>query len=63
MFSYRYLEEKYTIAMMGSLLTEEKLLANELRKAAKKLFPNITLVKPEFSPVFGAIKYALRNVK
>ncbi|HMQ80508.1 MAG TPA: BadF/BadG/BcrA/BcrD ATPase family protein [Ignavibacteria bacterium] len=56
-------KQKYTIAMMGSLLAEEKLLANELKKAAKKLFPNIKLVQPEFAPVWGAVKYAISNIK
>lgn len=55
--------QKYTIAMMGSLLTEEKLLASELKKAAKKNFPNIKLVSPEFAPVWGAVKCAIQNVK
>lgn len=56
-------KHKYTIAMMGSLLAEEKLLAVELKKAARKKFPNIKLVQPEFSPVWGAVKYALLNAK
>ncbi len=55
--------KKFTIAMMGSLLAEEKLLRNELMKAAKKQYPNIKLVLPEFSPVWGAVKIALANVK
>ena len=56
-------KQKFTIAMMGSLLTEEKLLAVELKKAAKKHFPNIKLIQPEFAPVWGAVKYALLNAK
>ena len=48
--------------MMGSLLTEEKLLAVELKKAAKKHFPNIKLIQPEFAPVWGAVKIAINNV-
>lgn len=56
-------KQKYTIAVMGSLLTEEKLLASELKKAAKKNFPNIKLVSPEFAPVWGAVKCAIQNVK
>lgn len=56
-------KQKYTIAMMGSLLTEEKLLGAELKKAAKKNFPNIKLVLPEFAPVWGAVKIALLNAK
>jgi len=56
-------KHKYTIAMMGSLLTEEKLLAVELKKTAKKHFPNIKLIQPEFAPVWGAVKYALLNAK
>lgn len=56
-------KKKYTIALTGSLLSEEKLLAAELKKSAKKLFPNITLVKPEFSPVWGAVKIAMSNDK
>ena len=56
-------KQRYRIAMMGSLLAEEKLLAAELKKAAKKLYPNIKLVMPEFSPVWGAVKIALQNVK
>lgn len=55
--------KKYTIAMMGSLLTEEKMLCNELKKAAKKQYPNIKLVQPEFSPVWGAVKIALAKTK
>ncbi len=55
--------KKFTIAMTGSLLAEEKLLAAELKKAARKQYPNITLVKPEFSPVWGAVKIAMLNVK
>ncbi|MBE2216776.1 MAG: hypothetical protein IAE90_01140 [Ignavibacteria bacterium] len=56
-------KKKYTIAMAGSLLTEERLLMAELKKSAKKLSPNITLVKPEFSPVWGAVKIAMSNDK
>lgn len=56
-------KQKYTIALQGSLLTEEKLLTSELKKAAKKHFPNVKLVKPEFAPVWGAVKYALQNAK
>lgn len=56
-------KQRYRIAMMGSLLAEEKLLATELKKAARKLYPNIKLVMPEFSPVWGAVKIALQNVK
>ncbi|MBL8017062.1 MAG: hypothetical protein JNK43_07325 [Ignavibacteria bacterium] len=55
--------KKYTIAMTGSLLAEEKLLAAELKKAARKQYPNIKLVKPEFSPVWGAVKIAISNDK
>lgn len=55
--------KKYTIAMTGSLLAEERLLAAELKKAARKQFPNITLVKPEFHPVWGAVKIAMSNDK
>ncbi len=55
--------KKYRIAMMGALLTEEKLLAVELKKATKKKYPNIKLVKPEFKPVWGAVKVALANIK
>jgi N-acetylglucosamine kinase-like BadF-type ATPase len=56
-------KQKYRIAMMGSLLTEEKLLASEFKKAAKKQYPNIKLELPEFKPVWGAVKIAMSNVK
>lgn len=56
-------KQKYTIAMMGSLLTEEKLLTAELKMAAKKQYPNIKLVRPEFAPVWGAVKIAISNIK
>ncbi|MEO8513940.1 MAG: BadF/BadG/BcrA/BcrD ATPase family protein [Ignavibacteria bacterium] len=56
-------KKKYRIAMMGSLLTEEKLLAIELKKGAKKLYPNIMLVDPEFKPVWGAVKIAMAKSK
>jgi len=47
---------KATIALCGSLFTEEKLLEKHLRKIVKKEFPNITLIKPEREPVWGAIE-------
>jgi N-acetylglucosamine kinase-like BadF-type ATPase len=47
---------KATIALCGSLFTEEKLLEKHLRKIVKKEFPNITLIKPERKPVWGAIE-------
>lgn len=56
-------KQKYKIAMMGSLLTEEKLLAAELKITARKKYPNIKLVLPEFSPVWGAVKIAISNSK
>ncbi len=56
-------KQKYTIAMMGSLLTEEKLLAAELKKAARKNFSDIKLVQPEFAPVWGAVKIAMNNLQ
>ena len=56
-------KQKYIIAMMGSLLTEEKLLAAELKKLSRKKYPNVKLVNPEFKPVWGAVKVALANNK
>lgn len=55
-------KQNYTIAMMGSLLTDEELLKIQLKKEVKNKFPNITLVKPEFNPVWGAVKFALENI-
>ncbi len=55
--------QKFTIALTGSLLREEKLLAIELNKAAKKNFPNIKFIKPKLKPVWGAVKTAVQNIK
>jgi len=50
--------KKYTIALMGSLFSEEKLLELELKKIIKSEFPNISIIKPNFKPVWGAIQIA-----
>ena len=49
------------IALMGSLFTEEMLLAKYLRKLAREKFYNIELIKPKLKPVWGAVKIALLN--
>ena len=50
--------KKYTIALMGSLFSEEKLLELELKKIIKSEFPNINIIKPNFKPVWGAVQIA-----
>jgi len=50
--------KKYTIALMGSLFSEEKLLELELKKIIKSEFPNISIIKPNFKPVWGAVRIA-----
>lgn len=47
---------KATIALCGSLFTEEKLLEKYLRKIVKKEYPNIKLIKPKHKPVWGAVE-------
>lgn len=46
---------EFTIALCGSLFTEEKLLEKYLLKIAKKKFPNVSFVKPKQKPVWGAV--------
>lgn len=49
---------KATIALCGSLFTEEKLLEKHLRKIVKSKYPNIKLIKPKHKPVWGAVEIA-----
>jgi N-acetylglucosamine kinase-like BadF-type ATPase len=49
---------EHTIALCGSLFTEEKLLEKYLRKIVKREFPHIILIKPERKPVWGAAEIA-----
>lgn len=53
---------KCSIALIGSLFSEEVLLEKLLRKLAKAKFNNIELVKPKEKPVMGAVKIAILNV-
>jgi hypothetical protein len=48
-----------TIALTGSLFTEETLLGKYLRKLAKEKFYNIKFVKSNQRPVWGAVKIAI----
>ena len=54
--------KKYNIALTGSLFSEEKLLEKELVKISKALYPDIRLVKPALSPVWGAVKIAAKEI-
>ncbi len=47
---------KASIALCGSLFTEEKLLEKHLRKITKNKFPNISFIKPKQKPVWGAVE-------
>jgi N-acetylglucosamine kinase-like BadF-type ATPase len=47
---------KASIALCGSLFTEEKLLEKYLRKIAIEKFPNISFIKPKQKPVWGAVE-------
>jgi N-acetylglucosamine kinase-like BadF-type ATPase len=49
---------EHTIALCGSLFTEEKLLEKYLRKIVKEEFPYINLIKPKRKPVWGAVEIA-----
>ncbi len=55
--------KKFSIALTGSLLKEEKLLAKELIKIVKKDYPYIRLIVSETKPVWGAVKIAINNVQ
>lgn len=50
---------KIKIALCGSLFSEEILLEKYLRKITKTKFPNVKFVKPQKSPVWGAMRMAL----
>lgn len=54
---------KCKIALMGSLFTEEKLLAKYLSTLAKNKFMKIDLFRAKYKPVWGAVKLALANSK
>jgi len=45
-----------TIALCGSLFSEEKLLERYVRKLVKEKYPNITFIKPKRKPVWGAVE-------
>ena len=45
-----------TIALCGSLFTEEKFLEKHLKKIAKVKLPNINFIKPKQEPVWGAVE-------
>lgn len=49
---------EYTMALCGSLFTEEKLLEKYVRKIVKHEFPYIILIKPNRKPVWGAVEIA-----
>jgi len=49
---------KATIALCGSLFTEEKLPEKYLRKIVKDKYRNIKLIKPKRKPVWGAVEIA-----
>ena len=50
--------QSFEIALTGSLFTEEKLLELELKKIIKSKYPNIKLIKPNYKPVWGAVRIA-----
>ena len=54
---------EHTIALCGSLFTEEKLLEKYLRKIVKDEFSYITLIKPERKPVWGAVEIAKNQLR
>jgi glucosamine kinase len=47
---------KSTVALCGSLFTEEKLLEKYLRKIVEKEYPNIILIKSNREQVWGAVE-------
>ncbi len=53
---------EFIIALSGSLFTEEKLLERYLVNIAEKKYPNISFVKPDRKPVWGAIEIGRRLV-
>lgn len=53
--------KKMRIALCGSLFSKEKLLEKYLKKIMKQNYPGIKLVKPEFSPVWGAVKIGMNK--
>jgi len=53
--------QKFEIALTGSLFSEEKLLELELKKIIKSAYPNIKLIKPNYKPVWGAVRIARLN--
>ncbi len=50
-----------TIALCGSLFSEEKLLEKYFRKISKQKYPNIKFIKPKRKPVYGALKLAMQE--
>ena len=55
-------KSKMTIALCGSLFTQEKLLEKYLKEITKEKFPNIKFVKPAKSPVWGAVNLAVNEI-
>jgi len=55
--------KKCSIALMGSLFSEEVLLEKYLRKLAKEKFYKVKFISIKQKPVWGAVKLAMSNVK
>ena len=55
--------KKYKIALCGSLFTKETLLEKMLQKITSEKYKNITLIKPQLSPVWGALRLGINNLK
>jgi N-acetylglucosamine kinase-like BadF-type ATPase len=53
---------RVTIALSGSLFSQEKLLERYVRRLAKEKFPNITLIKPKRKPVWGAVEMGINTI-
>ena len=53
---------EHTIALCGSLFTEEKLLEKYLRKIVKEELPYINLIKPNRKSVWGAVEIAIKLI-
>jgi len=52
---------RLTLALCGSLFSEEKLLEKYFREIVSKNFLNVELIKPKKKPVWGALRLAMKE--
>jgi N-acetylglucosamine kinase-like BadF-type ATPase len=56
-----FCSEKLSFVLLGGLLENENFYSHMLREKIKEYFPHLEIIKPKFSPVYGAILLAMKT--